>query len=574
MKLGIWRSFARKLMALVVLLGLTVGCGPTMVDESSGLPVNPPPQSLTPRASVAVTGSPAVIATLDEVLAAAEPEVTILSPRPDEVLSDTTARVRIRVENLTIYMNDVFRLGPHVQVQLDNQPSTSVYDTSEPLDLADLSPGTHTLRVLAAKPWQESFKNRGALAQVTFHVLAKTGENQPTLGQPALIYSQPEGSYGAEPVLLDFHLSDLPLHMIAQESDLDAIKDWHLRCTVNGESLRIDTWEPVYLTGLKPGRNWVQLVLEDEDDQPIVNTFNNTVRLIDYQPGGTDGLSRLMRGELTPAEVMGIVDPNYVPPEPEIPEPEVPEPDIVSPSDSTMDSSENDVEPDSSSATDREPSAAAEPDRGLQRASSEEVPDEQPLDEKTLDEKIPDEQTLESQAQDDSASPLAPEPELSDLTLDDSEATLTSGQDEFSGGLEPPGPIMPGTRLNEPLDSFGLLDESAAAVDVEQMPDPLDPVEEMPSISDPASTLPGEAIEAETLDSAIEDLTLMDGEPSMPAISDSQDVPDSTTNLEDDNAEGVAEPQVEQEVDSKAGQRLFRRLYDYRDRSLEKYGNR
>jgi hypothetical protein len=55
--------------------------------------------------------------------------------------------------------------------------------------------------------------------------------------------------------------------------------------------------------------------------------FNNTVRLITYEPKGKDTLSKLVRGELTAAEARGIVDPNYstgtttpVPITPSIPE--------------------------------------------------------------------------------------------------------------------------------------------------------------------------------------------------------------------------------------------------------------
>jgi hypothetical protein len=34
--------------------------------------------------------------------------------------------------------------------------------------------------------------------------------------------------------------------------------------------------------------------------------------MIDYQPGGQDTLSKMVRGEVTAQEVRGIVDPNYV----------------------------------------------------------------------------------------------------------------------------------------------------------------------------------------------------------------------------------------------------------------------
>jgi hypothetical protein len=124
--------------------------------------------------------------------------------------------------------------------------------------------------------------------------------------------------------MLDFYLANAPLHLVAQADDSDNIQDWQVRCTIDGESFTIDRWEPIYLKGLKPGKNWVQLELLDENGKVIPNAFNDTVRLIDYQPGGTDTLSKLVRNELAIAEVRGIIDPNYV----YVPEPEVTEPTI------------------------------------------------------------------------------------------------------------------------------------------------------------------------------------------------------------------------------------------------------
>ncbi|MEB3161211.1 MAG: hypothetical protein VKL20_07105, partial [Synechocystis sp.] len=48
--------------------------------------------------------------------------------------------------------------------------------------------------------------------------------------------------------------------------------------------------------------------LEFIDDQGnlIANRFNNTVRVINYQPGGQDALSQLMRDEVTLAKAYGL----------------------------------------------------------------------------------------------------------------------------------------------------------------------------------------------------------------------------------------------------------------------------
>jgi hypothetical protein len=240
-----------------------------------------------------------------------QPQVTIVSPKADEVLQDATVSVRFQVQDLPVFKDPDLGLGPHLHVILDNQPYKAVYDLDQPLVFEDLSPGTHTLRVFASRPWHESFKNEGAYSQTTFHVFTKSTDNSPDPALPLLTYSRPTGSYGAEPIMLDFYLTNAPLHLVARENPDDDIADWRIRVTINGESFVLDRWQPVYLKGFKPGKNWVKLEFLDEQGNPVKNVFNDTVRLISYEPQGKDTLSQLMRGELSTDLARGIVDPNY-----------------------------------------------------------------------------------------------------------------------------------------------------------------------------------------------------------------------------------------------------------------------
>jgi hypothetical protein len=269
---------------------------------------------------MAEVAPPPVIQELRRELDIYQPQVKILSPHDDEVLQDTKVSVRVQVQDLPTFQDKALELGPHLHLILDNQPYGTVYDPKQPIVFDNLEPGTHTIRVFAASPWDESFKNEGAYAQTTFHLFAKTPENKPDLSKPLLTYSRPKGSYGAEPILLDFYISNVPLHLVAQEDADDDIPDWRIRCTINGESFIFDRWEPIYLKGLKSGKNWIQMELLDDQGNPFPNAFNNTVRLIDYQPGGQDTLSKLTRGEISGAIARSIIDPNYKPPAPE-PEP-------------------------------------------------------------------------------------------------------------------------------------------------------------------------------------------------------------------------------------------------------------
>jgi hypothetical protein len=194
---------------------------------------------------------------------------------------------------------------------VDNEPAAPIYDLKQPIILENLAPGTHTLRVLALRPWQESFKNDGAFAETTFHILTKTGKNAPDYNLPLLTYSSPQGIYGAEPILLDFYLSNAPLRLSNTANGDNNLQDWRIRVTVNGDSFLLDTWEPIYLKGFAKGNNWVQLEFIDGQGNKVENEFNTSVRVISFDPSYQDGLSQLVRGDLSPTIARSIVDPNY-----------------------------------------------------------------------------------------------------------------------------------------------------------------------------------------------------------------------------------------------------------------------
>ena len=257
------------------------------------------------------TAPPNVIQALRPSLEGYQPQVSILSPQVDEILPDNIVKVKLQVKDLPIFKDPQWQLGPHLHLILDNQPYIAVYDVNQPMVLSDLSPGTHTLRVFASRPWHESFKNEGAYTQTTFHVLTKTEENNPDSKLPLLTYSRPNGGYGAEPIMLDFYLTNAPLHSLAETNPEDTMSNWRIRSTVNGESFILDRWQPIYLKGFKPGKTWVKLEFLDNQGQPVKNAFNTSIRLINYQPNGQDTLSKIVRGELTADEVRGIVDPTY-----------------------------------------------------------------------------------------------------------------------------------------------------------------------------------------------------------------------------------------------------------------------
>lgn len=341
-----WRRAMSLLLSGLIAFSLTLGltsCGsdsqpPTRTGQNqSSAKVSPENRSeVVQRVTSTITevSPPATLQELKLSLDRYQPQVQILSPQPDTILQDNTVAVQIQVRDLPLFKDARLEMGPHLHVILDNQPYRSVYDVSQPIVFTDLAAGTHTLRVFPVFPWHESFKNAGAYDQVTFHVFTKTDENNPSAKLPLLTYSRPKDTYGAEPILLDFYLTNAPLHQVAQENPNDEIRDWRIRVTINGSSFEVDRWQPLYLKGFQPGKNWIQLEFLDQDGKPVPNVFNRTTRIITYEPGGQDTLSKLVRGDLKAREVRAIVDPNLKGAAPfitSVPSPTQPEP-VPSPS--------------------------------------------------------------------------------------------------------------------------------------------------------------------------------------------------------------------------------------------------
>jgi hypothetical protein len=321
-----------------VIVFITVIALSSCVEQavSQDLTIIAPQQSLTvPQTSLSIVevSPPEIIQELRADLSVHQPQVKILTPQADEVLSEDAIAVKLQVRDLQIFQNPKWKLGPHLHLILDNQPYISIYNLDQPLVLPNLSPGTHTLRVFAVYPWDESFKNEGAYAQTTFHILTKTDDNNPDPLLPLLTYNLPQDTYGAEPILVDYYLTNAPLHAVALDNPDDKFSNWRIRTTVNGESFTADRWHSIYLKGFKSGKNWIKLEFLDNQGNPIKNVLGTTTRLITYKPDGQDTLAKIIRKELTVDQVRGIVDEKYAEhapdttkvPEVQIPEIQVPE---------------------------------------------------------------------------------------------------------------------------------------------------------------------------------------------------------------------------------------------------------
>ncbi len=252
-------------------------------------------------ATVEEVSPPKVIQQLRLPIDRHTPKVKILGPKPNTTLESTTVTVRFDVDDFPLFKDPELALGPHLHVFLDNQPYQAVYDAKQSLTFKDLSPGTHTIRAFASRPWHESVKTPEAYDQLTFNILTSTQANQPDPVQPLLTYSRPEGVYGAEPIMVDYYLTPSGNGKIAPQGKV--------RVSLNGKSFTTEEWTPIYLKGFNPGFNWVKLELLNSNDQLSSNVYSEAVRLIEFKPNGQDTLSKLVRGELTAQGAEQIVDP-------------------------------------------------------------------------------------------------------------------------------------------------------------------------------------------------------------------------------------------------------------------------
>ncbi|MEL7507138.1 MAG: hypothetical protein AAFN42_07370 [Cyanobacteria bacterium J06554_1] len=519
-----------KIVGPVVLSALLLLTSCSNAPESGvGLDESAPPSLFAPGPVIKQVDPPELIQTLAPWLDTYAPQVQIRQPQAGQIFDATTVSVVLQVQDLPIYKDEMWEMGPHVQLLLDNQPYGSVYDLTQPIVLENLSPGTHTIRAYAVRPWDESFKNEGSYAQVTFHIFAQTGENSPKDAQPLLTYGAPLGVYGAEPVLLDFYLLNAPLHQVAEGNA--AISDWRVRYTVNGESLILKDWESIYIRGLKPGQNWVQLTLVDEMGEPLEGVFNNTVRLINYDPKLDDSLAKIVRGDVTLAEIGGIVDPDY--------EPEIPEPPIEDSSD--------------------------EPDLETGQPAPEVQPEEVPQTEVPKSAEVPKSEVTAPEPLDETSEVLGG----LDGDAPDAESDAESGAEFEESAVnsdlptEPPSALEPSlSEGTAGLETPAVLEETVTPVDA-QAAVQVSEDKDAETASEPGLTL--------EVDSSV-DLEFADSELMSEPI---EDTPITAEPIIDMPVEILVEPTVDRPTDgdesTQSKRRYLQRLYDYRDRSMETY---
>ena len=316
-----------KTIIIILLFSCLVGCDrlnlndslvgdrpsqlPVLAANNSNLTETTAPKTirkLSQRLLRRTTTEPAL--TVGQNLQQDSPQIKIIAPKIGQTLKGTDVAIELAVEDFSVFKDDRFGLGNHINLIIDNEPPQAIYSVEEPIIIKNLAPGTHTIRAFAVRPWGESVKTKEAYAQTTFNVLTETQDNLPNPDYPLLTYNSPTGTYGAEPILLDFYLSNSDLDIDKSNN----LEQYSVKATVNGTSFIINDWQPYYLTGFETGDNWIQLELIDRGST-IENAFNNTVRVFKYDPQQEDALAKLVTERVSFNDAKLIVNPDsYIKP--------------------------------------------------------------------------------------------------------------------------------------------------------------------------------------------------------------------------------------------------------------------
>lgn len=275
---------------------------------------------------------PQAVQQLQQALAGHHPAVTITAPQDGALVEPGPWELKVRVQDWPLVQAGTLGLGPHLVVQIDDQPPLRLTAADAPrqdgvvvLQAPPLSPGSHRITAYAARPWGEAVKSPGALQQIRVHRLVANPQALPASGSVQLLPVSPAELSQGEPVLLDWILLDAPLQNLRPGDG-----SWRLRVTVNGDSFLVDQNVPLWLKGWRSGDNSLLLELVDGRGEPLNPPFNSLVSAVTLSRPGSDAAvaPRWLQGRLSDQELAQLLG-QQPPPEPEqelepvaVPEPE------------------------------------------------------------------------------------------------------------------------------------------------------------------------------------------------------------------------------------------------------------
>jgi len=160
--------------------------------------------------------------------------------------------------------------GQHIHFILDNGPYSAHYESEFSKDIKE---GDHVLLAFLSRSYHEAVKNPTSFIVKKIRAGNPSEDQQMDIDFSAehIFYSRPKGTYSGEDtkeVLLDFFI-------VGTEISPDGNR---VKAIINGEEFYVTEWKPQVIKGLPLGENRIQLILIDENLDPIPGPFNAVTR--------------------------------------------------------------------------------------------------------------------------------------------------------------------------------------------------------------------------------------------------------------------------------------------------------
>ena len=309
--------FMGLLMAMLLITGMPVAglALPTWpLQRSSNQDTSLSSQS--PSGRLQEVAPPGAVQQLREKLQRYQPNLRLVSPTDDSVINADSVDLVLDVRDWPVSRDIELGLGPHVVVQIDNQPPRQLDELDGNrvrLRIDGLSAGSHRFSAWAAYPWGEAIKTPGANLQGRFHLWQRVEGTQPEDDAPWLIPVTSSASPALQPLLLDWIIWNAPLQNLR-----DGDGRWRLRLSVDGDSFLVDQQEALWLKGSPSSSgNLVQMELLNGVGEPITPEFNN--KLI-HQSGRKTPRPMWLKARLTEDELARLSGTPLIPAEELVPE--------------------------------------------------------------------------------------------------------------------------------------------------------------------------------------------------------------------------------------------------------------
>ena len=261
------------------------------VSPAIALPDWIPHKASQPQQTTARSGSglqevapPGGVQELRRSLDKHHPRLRLLSPDDGAVVNAEPLTLELEISDWPLLQDDDLGFGPHVVVQVDDQPPQRLAESENGLlrvSLAELNPGSHRFSAWAAYPWGEAVTTPGAAITWKLHRWQALAGTQPGQDAPWLVPIAPTSWRSGQPLLLNWLIWNAPLQNLR-----DGDQRWKLRLSLDGNSVLVDQQDAIWLKGPSHSDSvTVQMELLDGLGEPISPVFNNRVIHIGSRSG-------------------------------------------------------------------------------------------------------------------------------------------------------------------------------------------------------------------------------------------------------------------------------------------------